>query len=137
LTWPLVTQLTTHVPGIAQWVFDESTFLWNIWYFKDAVIDRLSSPLHSGLIWYPLGIDLILYTYNFYYALVAQPPRLAANPPFASNLPLLSSTVLSGYGTFLLIWYLLASAGGIGVEGWDSRTGGQWDRGEPNTTFRW
>ncbi len=108
LTWPLVTKITTHVPGIAQWAFDESTFVWNIWYFKHALIDNLSNPLHSELIWYPLGIDLILYTYNFFHALIAQPLMLAANLPAASNIALLLSTVLSAYGTFLLVHYLLA-----------------------------
>jgi hypothetical protein len=116
LTWPLVGRLTTHVPGIAQWAFDESTFLWNIWYFKAAVVDRLASPLHTELIWYPLGIDLVLYTYNFYHALVAQPLMMATNLLLASNLALLSSTILSGYGTFLLVSYLLTS---------DRRTGDQ------------
>ena len=107
LTWPLVTHLTTHVPGVAQWAFDESTFLWNIWYFKHSLIDLHQSPLHSELIWYPLGIDLILYTYNFFHALVAQPLMLAVNLPFASNIALLFSTILSGYGVFLLVNYLL------------------------------
>ncbi|MCE7987866.1 MAG: hypothetical protein DYG89_42420 [Caldilinea sp. CFX5] len=107
LTWPLLTHLTTHVPGVAQWAFDESTFLWNIWYFKHSLIDLHQSPLHSELIWYPLGIDLILYTYNFFHALVAQPLMLAVNLPFASNIALLLSTILSGYGTFLLVSYLL------------------------------
>ena len=107
LTWPLVTKLTTHVPGVAQWAFDESTFLWNIWYFKHSLIDLGQSPLHSELIWYPLGIDLILYTYNFFHALIAQPLMLAVNLPFASNIALLFSTILSGYGTFLLVSYLL------------------------------
>lgn len=108
LTWPLIARLTTHAPGIEQWAFDESTFLWNIWYFKEAVVDRLASPLHTELIWYPLGIDLILYTYNFFHALVAQPLMLAVNLPFGSNIALLASTVLSGYGAFLLVRYLLA-----------------------------
>ncbi|MBX3015353.1 MAG: hypothetical protein KF832_27785 [Caldilineaceae bacterium] len=107
LTWPLLRHLTTRVPGVAQWAFDESTFLWNVWYFKEQVVDRLQSPLHSELIWYPLGIDLILYTYNFFHALIAQPLLLAVNLPFASNIALYLSTILSGYGTFLLVSYLL------------------------------
>ena len=60
LTWPLAANLATHVPGVPQWAYDEATFVWNIWAFKDALIDNLASPLHSELIWYPLGIDLIL-----------------------------------------------------------------------------
>lgn len=116
LSWPLARHLTTHVPGIAQWAFDESTFLWNIWYFKHALVDSLSSPLHSQLIWYPLGIDLILYTYNYFHALLAQPLMLAVNLPLGSNIALLASTVLSGYGVFLLVRYLLGRgwAGGVG-----------------------
>ncbi|MFN8487066.1 MAG: interleukin-like EMT inducer domain-containing protein [Caldilineaceae bacterium] len=115
LTWPLVAQITTHVPGIAQWAFDESTFIWNIWYLKHALVDQLSNPLHTELIWYPLGIDLILYTYNFFHALVAQPLALAVNLAFGSNVALLSSTILSGYGTFLLVRYLLTRSGAGGV----------------------
>ncbi|MFN3979245.1 MAG: interleukin-like EMT inducer domain-containing protein [Caldilinea sp.] len=107
LSWPLIAQITTHVPGVPQWAFDESTFVWNIWYFKHALIDSLQSPLHSELIWFPLGIDLILYTYNFYHVLAAMPLALAVNLPFASNVMLLASTVLSGYGTWLLVSYLL------------------------------
>ncbi len=106
-SWPLVAKLGTHVPGIAQWAFDESTFIWNIWMLKAALVDTLSNPLHSELIYYPLGIDLILYTYNFFHALFAQPLMLALNLPAASNLTLLFSTVFSGYGTFLLLVYLL------------------------------
>lgn len=111
LSWPLIAQITTHVPGVPQWAFDESTFVWNIWYFKNALIENLQSPLHSELIWYPLGIDLILYTYNFYHVLAALPLALAVNLPFANNVTLLASTVLSGYGTWLLVTYLLRSLG--------------------------
>ena len=107
LTWPLVSRLTTHVPGVPQWAYDEATFLWNTWYFKHALVDALANPLHTELIWYPLGIDLVLYTYNFFHALVSQPLMLAVNLPFGSNVALLTSTVLSGYGTFLLVRYLL------------------------------
>ena len=107
LSWPLPLYLTTRVPGIAQWAFDESTFLWNAWYLKHALVDTLSNPLHTELIYYPLGIDLILYTYNFFHALMAQPLLLAVNLPFASNIALLLSTILSGYGAFLLTRYLL------------------------------
>ena len=40
--------------------------------------------------------------------LISQPLMLAVNLPFAlATLSLLASTVLSGYGTFLLVRYLL------------------------------
>ena len=83
LTWPVASFLGSRIPGTATWAFDESTFAWNIWYFKHALLDLRTSPLHSGLIWYPLGIDLILYTYNFFNALIApdSPPVVKIRAP--------------------------------------------------------
>lgn len=110
LSWPLVRHLSDRLPGTATWAFDESTFAWNIWYFKHALLDLHVSPLHSELIWYPLGIDLILFTYNFFNALIALPLQLATNVPLASNLTLLLATVLSGLGAYLLTSYVLRAA---------------------------
>ncbi len=111
LTWPLAAHLSTRLPGTATWAFDESTFAWNIWYFKHALLDLNTTPLHSKLIWFPLGIDLILYTYNFFNALMALPLQLAGSVPLASNVTLLLATVLSGLGAYLLARYVLAEFG--------------------------
>ena len=110
LSWPVITVLGSRMPGTATWAFDESTFAWNIWYFKHALLDLRTSPLHSALIWYPLGIDLILYTYNFFNALIALPLQLAFSLPAASNLSLLFATTMSGFGTYLLTYYVLRSS---------------------------
>ncbi len=108
LTWPLATQITTHVPGSDTWAYDEYTFLWNIWYFKHALIDQLSTPLHTDLLFYPVGMGLVMYTFNLLAAALALPLHLATgNIPLASNLVNLASTALAGYGTFLLVLYLL------------------------------
>ena len=110
MSWPVITVLGSRLPGTATWAFDESTFVWNIWYFKHALLDLRTSPLHSGLIWYPLGIDLILYTYNLFNAVIALPLQLAFNLPAASNLSLLFATTMSGFGTYLLACYVLRAA---------------------------
>jgi len=110
LSWPLVAHFSSRLPGTATWAFDESTFAWNIWYFKHALLDLHTSPLHTELIWYPLGIDLILYTYNFFNALIALPLQVAFNLPFASNATLLLATILSGFGAYLLAYYVLRTA---------------------------
>jgi hypothetical protein len=108
MTWPLATQITTHVPGSDTWAYDEYTFLWNIWYFKHALIDQLSTPLHTDLLFYPVGMGLVMYTFNLLAAALALPLHLATdNIPLASNLINLASTALAGYGTFLLLLYLL------------------------------
>lgn len=108
LTWPLVTQITTHVPGSDIWAYDEYTFLWNIWYFQHALLDLHRSPLHTELLFYPLGLDLVLYTFNLMAAGLALPVVLATgNVPLASNLVNLASTVMGGFGAYLLALYLL------------------------------
>jgi hypothetical protein len=110
LTWPVASFLGSRIPGTATWAFDESTFAWNIWYFKHALLDLRTSPLHSELIWYPLGIDLVLYTYNFFNTIIALPLLLVANVPLASSLTVLLATILSGFGAYLLTCYVLRSA---------------------------
>ena len=111
LWWPLPRHITTHVPGVPQWAYDEATFVWNIWYFKSAALDGLRNPLTTDLVYYPLGVDLVLYTYNFYHVLASMPLALAGNLPLASNISLLLSTALSGWGTWLLARWVLRILG--------------------------
>ncbi|MCS6845934.1 MAG: hypothetical protein NZ528_16690 [Caldilineales bacterium] len=108
LSWPLATRLTTHVPGSYIWAFDEYTFLWNIWYFKRALIDLHTSPLHTELLFYPLGLDLVMYTFNLLASGLALPLYLATgNAALASNLMNLAASALGGFGVYLLARYLL------------------------------
>ncbi len=110
LTWPWVRHFGTAFPGSATWAFDESTFIWNIWRFKHNILDLQTSPLHTDEIFYPLGIDLVLYTYNFANALFGLPLLLGFNLTLASNITLLFAYISSGYGTYLLIRYLLGTS---------------------------
>ena len=107
LTWPLAAHFTTHIPGSPVWAFDEFTFVWNMWWFKFSLLDLQQSPLHSDYIFYPLGIDLVLYTFNFFNAAFGLPLQLVFPLPSASNLVILMAYALSGYGGYLLLCYLL------------------------------
>jgi hypothetical protein len=107
LTWPLAAHLTSHIPGSAVWAFDESTFVWNMWWFKFSLLNLGQSPLHTDYIFYPLGIDLVLYTYNFFNALLGLPLQMILPLPLASNVVILFAYVTSGYGGYLLVLYLL------------------------------
>ena len=108
LTYPLVTHFTTHVPGTDIWAFDEYTFLWNIWWFRYSLLDLHTNPLFTDYIFYPLGISLVLYTYNLFNALVALPLQPFLNLATISNLTLIFAMVFSGYGTYLLVLHLLS-----------------------------
>ena len=107
LTYPLVVHFTTHVPGSATWAFDEYTFLWNMWWFKYSTFDLQTNPLYSSYIFYPLGISLVLYTYHLHNALLSVPLQPFLSLATINNILLIGSLILSGYGTFLLLKYLL------------------------------
>jgi len=107
LTWPVIAHITTHIPGSTVWAFDEATFVWNMWWFKYSLLDLAQSPLHTDYIFYPLGIDLVLYTFNFLNAILGLPLLMTLPLPLASNLVILFAYVMSGYGTYLLVLHLL------------------------------
>lgn len=107
LTWPLVAHLTTHVPGEATWAFDESTFVWNMWWLKFSLLNLGQSPLETAYTFFPLGIRLTTYTFNLFNVAFGLPLQLALSLPAASNLTLLFSYVSSAYGAFLLSLFLV------------------------------
>jgi hypothetical protein len=107
LWYPLPLHLTTHVPGSETWAFDEYTFVWNLWWFREALLTG-QNPLHSDLIFHPLGIDLVLYTYNLLNAAVALPLIPLLGTVLTSNLILIGMSVLSGWGTWLFCRWLFA-----------------------------
>ena len=106
-TYPLVTHFTTHVIGTDIWALDEYTFVWNMWWFKYSLLDLHSSPLFSSYTFYPLGISLVLYTYNLFNALVSLPLQPFLSLPTIGNLMNVFAFTFSGYGTYLLLRYLL------------------------------
>lgn len=107
LTYPLITQFADHIPGSETWGLDEFTFVWNLWWFKRALFDLGVNPLHTTQIFYPLGVNLILYTFTWLNAALAIPIEFVWGYPSASNALLLFAFVSSAYGTFLLADYLL------------------------------
>ncbi len=109
LTWPLAGRFATHVPGTDIWAFDEYTFVWNLWWFKYSLLDLGTNPLYSSYTFFPVGISLVLYTYNLFNAILGLPLQLAFDVVIASNLLFVGSFVLAAYGTFLLIHYLLGA----------------------------
>ena len=108
LTYPVLTSPSTLVPGSDTWAYDEYTFLWNIWWFKHSLLDLGVNPLHSSYTFYPVGVPLILYTYNLLYCALAQPIFLAANLVLASNITLWLGLALTGYTAYLLTRYVIS-----------------------------
>jgi hypothetical protein len=102
VSWPVLRHLTTRVPGTDTWAYDEYTFIWSMWWLKHSALDLHSSIFFSQNIFYPLGMELILYSYNLMAAILALPLGVAANWPLASNILNLLNMVFSGFGAYLL-----------------------------------
>jgi hypothetical protein len=107
LTWPLVARFDTHVPGNGA---DDPPLTWNLWWVQHALLQLGTNPFDCNYLFYPLGINLAFYTLTILNALLSIPLQAIWGLIPASNLLLLSSFVLSGYGAFLLASYLLHSA---------------------------
>jgi hypothetical protein len=106
LTWPLVTHLSTYVPGNGA---DDPPLTWNLWWVGHALLDEGTNPFDCNYLFYPLGINLAFYTLTLLNGLLSIPLQAILGLVPASNLLLLSSFVLSGYGAFLLARHLLAA----------------------------
>jgi len=99
LTYPLVLRFGTHVPGDG---IDDPALAWNLWWVKFALVDRAMNPFACRWMFHPLGINLAFYTLTLLNGLLSIPLQVAFGLVPASNLLLLSSFILSGYGAYLL-----------------------------------
>jgi hypothetical protein len=118
LTWPLAIHFPTHVPGNG---VDDPPLTWNLWWVRYTLLDLQANPFASDYLFHPLGINLAFYTLTLLNGLLSIPLQAVTGLIPASNLLLLFSFVLGGYGAFLLAAYLLRrgnSAQGAGLSSW-------------------
>ncbi len=111
LTLPLAADFNTHVPGDGA---DDPPLTWNLWWVRYALLDPsgpglVTNPFDCDYLFHPLGINLAFYTLTVLNGLLSIPLQAAAGLVPASNILLLSSFILSGYGAFLLASYLLSN----------------------------
>ncbi|MEA3335422.1 MAG: interleukin-like EMT inducer domain-containing protein [Chloroflexota bacterium] len=99
LTYPLVTRFFTHVPGDG---IDDPALAWNLWWIKHSLVDQQINPFQSQWMFFPVGINLAFYTLTILNGLLSVPLQTSLSVTAGSNLLLLSSLVLSGYGAYLL-----------------------------------
>ncbi len=107
MTWPLVTQLTTAIPGDG---FDGWQNYWNQWWIKVALVDRLQNPFQTDLLYYPTGVGLYFHTLNPFNGVTTLPVQLSLGLIPAYNAVVFLSWSLAGYGVYLLVRWLLRTA---------------------------
>lgn len=107
VTYPLVTQFTTHVPGTTTWSLDEYGYVWNHWWFKYSLFDLETNPFQTNYLFYPLGTPLVLYAYTLLHVFLAIPIHFAFGIVPASNFTVMFSFVIAAFGMYLFVLYLL------------------------------
>jgi len=103
MTWPLVLNLRTAVPG-APW--DNLVWLYDLWWFRHSIVELNAWPKVNPLIFYPFGYDLRLSETMWANKALIAPVLFWGDEVLAYNVLLLLSFVLTGYATYLLIAYL-------------------------------
>ena len=97
VTYPAAFRLSSHIPGGG----DAPWFLWQLWWFKHAIVDLRQSPLVTDLLYYPLTQVPVNWQspFNEIFGISLQGSiGLVAS----YNLLVLGSFVLSGYFMYLL-----------------------------------
>lgn len=123
VTYPLATQFNTHVPGTTTWSLDEYGYVWNHWWFKYSLFDLGASPFQTDYLFYPLGSSLVLYAYTLLHVFLATPIHFAFGIIPASNFTVLFSFVISAFGMYLFVLYLLRVSLKIWNEKYNARLG--------------
>ncbi len=109
-TYPLVFNLTTAAPTGEAWTYDGFSLLWNVWWFKHALLDLNANPFFTNSIFVPLGVPLALHSYTVFSDLLALPLLPFVSVVTTSNVIVLASIALCGYGMYLLALYVLSRA---------------------------
>lgn len=105
LTWPLIRNISTHVAGDG---IDDPALAWNLWWIKARLIEELNFDIfHADWMFFPVEINLGFYTLTPLNGLLSIPLQSVSSLIFTSNILLLASFILGGYGTYLLTLTLL------------------------------
>jgi hypothetical protein len=102
-TFPLITQLSTHIPGYGG---DINQYYWAHWWFNQAA-ERGISEWHTDMQWYPNGTSLVFSTNRFGSAALGHLITPLFGQIAAYNLVILLSYVVSALGVYLLAYYII------------------------------
>lgn len=106
-TWPLVLHLHDHVPGSELWgsrrIHAESLLnLWNLWWFRHALVDLGQDPFDCRYVLYPYGANLWFHTLAPLHGLIGVALQTFASLAAAQNAMLLLDLILAGVCTAAL-----------------------------------
>ncbi len=108
MTWPLVSQFTTHIPRGAHDIYQN---IWNLWWWKTALTENFASPYTTNMLFSPGEVPLGNHTHSPGNMILSLPINLLLGEAAALNLSVLASFIFSAHGVFLLARLYTRSAG--------------------------
>ena len=100
MTYPLIFKMNFYTTG------DTQAFIWSFWWVKHALFDFKTDLFYTNHIFYPIGMDLSLYTLTYFNTFFSLPLQLFFDEIVTYNIMFLFSFIVSGFGMFLLVRYL-------------------------------
>lgn len=100
MTWPMVAHWSTAVLGPPG---DNLEYVWKLWWFKSALLERGLSPLFNPDVFYPFGYPLAMGETTVAHTVLGLPITALFGEVAAYNTLVFLSFVLSGYSVYLLL----------------------------------
>lgn len=105
MTFPLVLNLSTHIPGVSE---DGPIHVWHLWWLKHSLFTLKSSPIVTNYVFWPQTINTIFDAHTYTNAFISLPLQPIFGLVLTSNLIIIASLTLSGVGTYLLVRHLIS-----------------------------
>ncbi len=105
MTFPLAVSWRSALPAGSGDIWQN---YWNFWWWKWCLLAQ-ANPLHSPMLFYPGGTDLIFHTHSPFNQIIAMPVNLAFGEAAAYNFCVILALTLTGFGTYLLVRDLTGS----------------------------
>jgi hypothetical protein len=121
-TWPLLLHFHDHVPGTELWrsrtLHTESLLnLWNLWWFRHALVDLGQSPFDCRFLLHPYGVNLWFHTLSPFHGLIGVLLQAFGSLAAAQNAMLILDLTAAGVCSFALAIRLGLGYAGAGVAG--------------------
>lgn len=106
MTYPLVLKFFSAIPGDS---FDGWQNYWNLWWVKTALVDQITSPWFTDLLYHPTGVGLLFHTLNAFNGISFLPIQLAFGLLPEYNTVVVFSFAAGGLGGYLLARQVLGT----------------------------
>ena len=114
-TWPLALHFRNYIPGSPG---DNFSFLWNLWWVRQALSHRALGVFHSAYLFSPYGVDLVNHPHTVLQGLISATLLSKLTIIEAENLYIVVSIFLNAAAAYALVYDItrqrrLALLGGV------------------------